>query len=431
MARDAIPSRLDSMPPGPVLAAFLSCVETDRLSTPDRLRVIRARQRMISHLSAALMADLVSVVSGCAEDDEVARDDHEAAVEFATTEVRTALNLTRTAADRRMEDAVRISERLPEVMHALRSGDIDLPRALCFDRGTEHLPAGVARTVATAVIDDASGLTTGQIRARLRKACAEAHPEEARDRFAHAVDRRRVVFYPTTDGTANLEASDLPPDRAAAIRRRIDGIARSLHGADGRTMDQIRADVLMDLLAGGWSATGQTTTGRATVDIRVDLTTLARLDDAAADLDGYGPVIADIARRTADRQHDAEWRFLVTDDDGRAVASGTTPRRPTATDRRLVEQVHPTCAFPGCRMPARDSDLDHTVPWAEDGPTTITNLIPLCRHDHRIRHEAGWRYETTKTGYRWTAPSGLTYDVDRTTRRSRLRTTGGPSPPDP
>lgn len=174
-------------------------------------------------------------------------------------------------------------------------------------------------------------------------------------------------------------------------------------------MDQLRADVAVDvLLSDGEPGRSRSTGG--TVTLTADLATLAELADAAGDLGGYGPVIADIARQVAERAPEAEWRFSVNDDEGRPVHTGTTRRRPTNRQRRDVETLYPRCVFPGCRMPANQCDLDHTIPWAEGGTTTISNLAPLCRHDHRLRHEAGWRYGRTDRGdLEWVSPLGQRY----------------------
>ncbi len=38
-----------------------------------------------------------------------------------------------------------------------------------------------------------------------------------------------------------------------------------------------------------------------------------------------------------------------------------------------------TCRFPGCDHPAIDCDLDHTIPYAQGGPTHAGNLKCYCR----------------------------------------------------
>ena len=194
-----------------------------------------------------------------------------------------------------------------------------------------------------------------------------------------------------------------------AATRRINQIARDLkHGDDPRTLDQIRADVFLDLLAG----VDLNTAGRlATVDITVDLETLTGLTENPGELAGFGPVIADIARQVIAEQEKAEWRWAVTDPDtARMVHTGTTTRRPTTALKRLVQAQHRTCVFPGCRMPSGDCDLDHTVAVIDGGPTTENNLAPLCRHHHRAKHQAPWKPRRLPNGdHQFTSPLGHTY----------------------
>src|SRR5690606_29338277 len=77
---------------------------------------------------------------------------------------------------------------------------------------------------------------------------------------------------------------------------------------------------------------------RPVVDIRVDLETLVGLAERAGEIPGWGPVIADIARRLVEQQPDGEWRGVVTDPDtGAVLADGTTRRRPTAAQRRYLQ----------------------------------------------------------------------------------------------
>ncbi|MDP3984957.1 MAG: HNH endonuclease signature motif containing protein, partial [Acidimicrobiia bacterium] len=55
----------------------------------------------------------------------------------------------------------------------------------------------------------------------------------------------------------------------------------------------------------------------------------------------------------------------------------------------------------------------HTRPYAQGGPTTIDNLAPLCRHDHRLKHDGGWQLDQTEPGhYAWFSPPGHTYSTN-------------------
>jgi hypothetical protein len=180
---------------------------------------------------------------------------------------------------------------------------------------------------------------------------------------------------------------------------------------DGRLLDQIRADILMDLLEGHHV---EGVTGGGAVEVRVDLTTLLDLDERAGEIPGWGPVVSDIARQIVQRQSDGKWEFVVTDPDtGALIASGVTRRRPTAAQRRHVQAIHPTCIFMGCRTPSRKSHIDHTREYALAGPTLVGNLGPLCEGDHLgAKHKRGWKLVQPENGvFVWTSPRGLAYVV--------------------
>ncbi len=405
-----VPEGLDQMEAGPVLAGFLSSIDLERVSGHDRIVLLRAHQRMASYYAACVYQDMAAVSDSLHEID----DDPQLADESAAAEIRVALRLTRRTADSELSLALDLRRRLPQVWGLLASGDIDVRRARVMVQTTAHLPIAAAREVIDRVIEEVPRLTTGQLSARIRRLCIETNPEEATDRYRDALAGRRVVTEPTPDGTAHLFGLDLPPHRVAAISRRINRLARSLRSeAEFRSIDQLRADVLLDLLDGSSSSTKP---HGGSVDIQVDLPTLTRLADHAGELAGYGPVIADIARQVTEDQVGAEWRFTVTDPDtGRVHHNGTTRRRPTVGQRRDVEARYPHCVFPGCRMPATECDVDHRVPYGEGGPTITPNLAPLCRHDHRIRHQAGWVHQPLPNGdYHWTTKLGHTYTTSGT-----------------
>lgn len=190
--------------------------------------------------------------------------------------------------------------------------------------------------------------------------------------------------------------------------RHVNRLARDLRrDGETRTMDQLRADVLLDLLNG----TSTAAPGHGVVDLHIDLTTLMELDERPGELAGFGPLIADIARRVAEHQTRSQWRYTVTDPDtGALLDAGTTRRRPGAARRRWVEARDRTCVFPGCRAPAALSDLDHTTPYAHDGRTATWNLGPLCRHHHNLKTNHGWTYRRHPSGdHIWRSQLGHTY----------------------
>jgi hypothetical protein len=270
-----------------------------------------------------------------------------------------------------------------------------------------------AQEVVSEVLERASTQTTGQLGARVRRLVLAVDPGAAKERYERGIESRRVELSANPDGTANLIAYSLPADRANAAVNRLDQLAEAAKGPDDpRSMDQLRSDVLLDLVDQG---TGSTR--RGVIDLRVDLATLTGLAEHPGEIPGYGPVVADIARQVTTTQENSQWRVAVTDPDRGAVLwNGTTKRRPTPAQRRHVEARSPTCVFPGCRMPATRSDLDHRVDHSKGGPTLVEYLNPLCRHDHRLK-QAGWQLHSGPNGtIIWTSPLGHTY-------------TTGPDPP--
>jgi hypothetical protein len=186
---------------------------------------------------------------------------------------------------------------------------------------------------------------------------------------------------------------------------RIDTIARSLRHTDGdRTMDQLRADVFCDLLEGR-----RTCQQAGSIDIRVDLTTLAGLDDRSAELSGYVPVVADVARQMTER-FGPSWRVGVTDPAGDLIMSSVTRRRPDGGTRRHVQMRDQGCVYPGCRAPAQRCDLDHCIPYSEGGTTHRHQMYALCRYHHVNRHRYRWTHVRRDDGsHEWRSPLGNTY----------------------
>jgi hypothetical protein len=405
IAMDQIPPGLDEMAPGPVLAAFLSGIDVTMVSGHDRVMVLRAHQRMASHYQAHTYTDMTAITEALGDCGEAYEE------ELASAEIGAALNLTHRSADIELSFALDLRQRLPKVHAMLKSGVTDVRRARTIDNGTCHLTIATARNVVERIAEAAPQLTTGQLGSRIKRLCIEADPAEAEKRYELAVDGRRIIAEPTTDGTANLTGLDLPPHKVAAVTRRINQIARSLRGREEtRTMDQLRADVYLDLLQG----TDYRSRSKGVIHMTVDLDTLTGLTDHPGDLNGFTPVISDIARQIAEDQADAEWRWTVTDTPtGQPLRSGITRRRPTASQRREVETRDRSCIFPGCRMPASDCDLDHTTTWAENGPTAPDNLTTLCRPHHLLRHN-GWHYTTLPNNTnQWTSPLGHTYTTSK------------------
>lgn len=410
---ESIPSNLDDLQPGPELGGVLACIDVDEVSPYDRIILLRAQQRQRSFDDAQLYRTMASIV-------DALDDDHpKYGLDAAAAEIQAALRLTRRATENELSFALDLQRRLPQVWDALVRGDIDGRRAHTITRGTGHLSVAVARGVVERVIEAAGGLTTGELKARLEREVIEADPEGAQERYEYAVKGRRLIAESTTDGTGHLLGLDLPPHRVSAASRRINHLARSLKTkGETRSMDQLRADVYLDLLQGTTTSNSNGTSGKAAaggVHLSSGLDTLVGLAAHPGELNGYGPVVADIARQVAEQQADAEWRWSITHPvTGEVIHDGITQRRPSAALRRRIEARDQTCVFPGCRMPSVDCDLDHMKRWADGGPTSEHNLAPACRHDNLRKERYGWTCQRLPNGdYQWTSSLGHAYITNR------------------
>ncbi len=76
--------------------------------------------------------------------------------------------------------------------------------------------------------------------------------------------------------------------------------------------------------------------GGAGVELRVRLSTLLGHDQHPAELAGWGPVHAELARDLAATLGGAQWRFAITDTHGQLTHCGITRARPTATPARTA-----------------------------------------------------------------------------------------------
>jgi len=240
----------DDLPPGPVLAGLTSDVHAaglGRLTDDELIGVLRAARRLESW-SASLELSAVGDLMRRRLDEEAAGQAGRAG--HADAEIAAALTLTGRAAGGLLDLAMGLA-RLPRTARALAAGLIDLPRAMVIvdevaGLGDEHI-AGVEGQV----LARAGGQTTTKLRAATRRAVIAADPLAARRRREQAERGARVERWTEHAGTAALAGRDLPPTGALAADQHLSEQARALRAAGlAGTIDQLRAQVFMALLAG-------------------------------------------------------------------------------------------------------------------------------------------------------------------------------------
>ena len=351
---------------------------------------------------------------------------------------------------------------------------------------------GLVARVEARVLPKAGARSLHQHRDAIARAVANIAPRTAEQRHQHACEQRRVEFRTEADGMTWLGVYG-PALDLTAVKVMLDAAAQAAKTAnpdDPRTLDQIRVDTLTALAwsildnghlpnfddtddtdgddsdsgggdsdsdskddegpGGGCAGEGRgdrrerrreqrrrrrglrlaRRNGRAAaVHVSVPISTLLGLDDRPGELDGYGPITAETARRVAAH---GTWRRLLTDPATGALLDYGTTRYSPPTD--LVEHVHArdnTCRFPTCARPARLCQFDHTIPAGSPGwSTSAGNGGPLNAGCHNGKTHAGWRLEQPEPGrFIWTAPTGHMYEVDPETVGPIIHATEDPDPP--
>ena len=386
-------------------------------------------------------------------------DEHE----FMDADLAPVLRVAPRTAQRTYDTARTVCALLPGTLAAMRAGDLEPYRATAIAQEVPRLRPEICTRVEAALFPAVLGLPTARVRAATRRAVAAADPEEVARRAERARADRYVLVRPGPDPGMSEWVSAQPAAAAAAAWAAVDELA---HGyvADGehRSLDQARADAMIDLILGQATITTTLTlTLPATLDPhRCDTppTCGRRRDDAATathapggtggpDATGHcccggggassgaGRLLVRLPRigievPRAGLIPSTDLAVLLTDPDTRIrpalhdPATGTLTDLATRTYRphtataTFVRTRDGTCRFPGCATPATRSHLDHITPHARGGPTHPTNLITLCQRHHRLKHHGGWTLTMTPTGTAtWTNGIGQQYLTHPTDHR--------------
>ena len=252
----ALPDEVELAPPGAGLGVMLAgAADRSVLSGPDLLLLTRARVRQIAHLQAQLMADLVAIAGRCRP--RISRAAAGLGAAGRTGRPRGGRDRRRADLDRhRGRQPARLRRTARRVAARGARGHARRPPRLAQGQGPRRRrhrpgPAEPPAPSPAGCCPPPAERTTGQLRARLAKLVIQADPDAARRRYRQGLKGRRVEHGREDDGTARLTGRWLPAARAAAANSRIQAIADWIKdGGDTRTVDQIRADILLDLLQG-------------------------------------------------------------------------------------------------------------------------------------------------------------------------------------
>ena len=414
----------------------------------------------IQRRRAALYAEEAAVLARAVE---IARDQADAPgpsevrdipIRSMAAQIGAALQVSDRTVQRDMSDAVVLTTRFPAAHAALAAGTVSVAHARVVVEHGQPIDDDDARAAyEAAVLEIARRETPGRLKPAARLLAARLHPIPLDERHAEAARRRSVWVRDLEDGMAELIAT-LPAHLAYGIRDRIDRYARRTIDArqntgaggelsdgtlldepaarDRRGIDEIRADVFADLLLTG-HATPEISNSSipegeaiiAQVQLTVPVLTVLGADTAPAELTGRGPIDTATALRLAGSAPGWD-RVLTHPVTGTVLA--VDRYRPSDQLKRTLRVRDEHCRFPGCRIPVRRCDIDHTTAREHDGPTELGNLAHLCRRHHTLKHHSAWRVRQTCDGVlHWISPTGRAHP-DRPARALVFTPDSDPDP---
>ncbi|WP_435744155.1 DUF222 domain-containing protein [Microbacterium sp. PMB16] len=358
------------------------------------------------------------------------RDEADLALRTVAAEFAAALRISDRTVQRRMTDASFLVERFPLVWRAQGAGLISAGHARVICDAGEHLEDAADRDAfSVELIGFAETESANRVARRARRVAERFQSRPIDDRHKDARKKRGVWVRDLPDGMAELGlrgpaalvhgAFDRITQMAKTVRdqtvRDQTDSTDSTDSTYSRTLDQIRADIALDLLltgapAGHDSANGLLAALTARVSVTVPVTTLMGRGTTPAELNGCTPIDPVTARRLAGAA--SGWDRILTHPITGALL--TVDRyRPSADLKRHLRARDQRCRFPTCGYPPSHCDIDHHHDAARGGPTAESNLGHLCRRHHVLKHQTPWHVEPVTDGlYAWTSPTGQVY-IDR------------------
>jgi hypothetical protein len=342
-------------------------------------------------------------------------EDQEVARRTVISEVACSLRLAERTAESLVGEASMFAGPMKATLQAMSTGAISYRHAQVLMDQLSFLPLEEVAVFEARLLPIARDVTVGKLKVRARRMRERAHPETITSRARAAVADRAVWWEGRPDGMGTLTWYGTAQQTQAA-HDRLTSIAGTAHRAEQqddsipedqqRTLGQITADAISDLLLDGVTPTGTGGGIRGSVMITVPVLTAMGTSDAPGFLEGYGPIPADAAREIAGGA--PSWNRLLTHPETGAVLSvGQDQYTVPAAMRRELRLRDGTCRFPGCNRPAARSDLDHTQAWEDGGHTALDNLAHLCAPHHRLKHQTLWAVRQEPGGVLvWTSPAG-------------------------
>ncbi|WP_420714527.1 HNH endonuclease signature motif containing protein [Mycobacterium sp. Aquia_213] len=338
-------------------------------------------------------------------------------MEAVAAELAAALRISQGLAASRLRYARAMRERLPEVAEVFKAGDIDYRTFQTIVYRTDLLTDDevLARVDAELAVNVPRwpSMTQGRLAGQVDRIVVRADADAVRRRRERQFDRE-IWIGDLGDGISEINGSLLTPD-ARALEERLNALSTTVCEHDPRGREQRRADAL-----------GALAVAADRLGCRC-----GRPDCAAGKHPAASPVVIHVIAEQASVDGRGSLPGSQLSADG-LIAPELVAE--LAKSAKLVPLVHPadappepgyvasralqdfvrcrdlTCRWPGCDRPAVECDLDHTIPYAEGGPTHASNLKCYCRTHHLVKTFWGWHDKQLPDGtVILTSPAGHTH----------------------
>jgi hypothetical protein len=281
----------------------------------------------------------------------------------------------------------RALRRMPATARGLGEAQVSSEAATLLVRAQEAAPEAFEASEQM-LVEAATNLSARDLRSAVAYWLQAVDATGARDRERRQRERRGLHVSSLLDGMVRIDG-DLDPESGQTVITALRSVqdAWSRRGSEeATTPPQRRADALVELCHTylDRSDRGAVAGERPHVTVTVDLQALQGRAGARCELEDAGPVTPETARRIA---CDAGVSRVVVSGSSEPLDVGRkTPVVPAALRRGLAVR-DAGCRFPGCGRPQAWCDAHHVRHWADGGPTSLSNLVLLCRPHHRAVHE--------------------------------------------
>lgn len=325
----------------------------------------------------------------------------------------------------------RLVEWFPLMWQRCRAGRLDTARATIFVEAAEQLADEADIPLLAAALEayfakyddpeaDLCTLSYDRLARATRYRRMKYEQKSTQTTFTEAFNKRQVWLRVEENGIAGLGTTGAVHQlQACDYRLTLIAKKRCEDPNEDRTLAQMRADTMVDLLLGRLTVGAtdaelehdQTADGedpadtfathevgsyaRPVINLTVPATTVMGISDEPGMLAGE-PIPAELARIIA-ADKNATWYRLLTDPAGDFVDLSTTSYTPTPPIWRHVTARDQRCVWPGCARPAARTETDHRIPHPQ-GPTSTSNLDSLCRRHHHAKHTHGYHVTREPNG---------------------------------